>query len=72
MITDASFVGPEDAVDETAWATFAKLISARGGHPNMGRNLKNVFVNAGFANIRASGSFDLLIDRKTWLSSTRL
>ena len=59
MITDASFVGPEGAVDETAWQTFAKLIGARGGHPNMGRNLKNVFVNKGFKDVQAAGSFDL-------------
>ena len=58
MITEASFVGPEDAVDKSAWDTFGRLISARGGHPNMGRNLKNVFVNAGFVDVEASGSFD--------------
>ena len=58
MITEASFVGPEEAVDKSAWDTFGKLITARGGHPNMGRDLKNVFVNAGFVNVEASGSFD--------------
>ena len=59
MITQASFVGPEDAVRSEAWATFGNLIRARGGHPNMGRNLKSVFVDAGFVNVRASGTFDI-------------
>lgn len=59
MITAASFVGPEAAVDVEAWSTFARLISARGGHPNMGRDLKNVFVDSGFVNVEASASFDV-------------
>ena len=58
MVSAASFVGPEAAVDPVAWATFAKLIGARGGHPNMGRNLKDVFVKAGFVDVEASASFD--------------
>ena len=58
MVTSASFVGPETAVDPVAWATFANLIGARGGHPNMGRNLKDVFVKAGFVEVEASASFD--------------
>ena len=59
MITEASFVGPEEAVDDSAWQTFGRLISARSGHPNMGRDLKHVFVTAGFVNVEASGSFDI-------------
>ena len=58
MVTSASFVGPETAVDPVAWATFAKLIGARGGHPNMGRDLKDVFVKSGFVDVEASASFD--------------
>ena len=52
MITEASFVGPQQAVDESAWQTFGRLISARGGHPNMGRDLKHVFVNADLSTSR--------------------
>ncbi len=59
VITDASFVGPEDAVDDEAWNTFSKLVSANGGHPNMGRDLKDVFVRAGFVDVEASASFDV-------------
>ena len=59
MVTAAAFVGPKEAVDDSAWATFGKLISARGGHPDTGRDLKNVFVNAGFVGVQASGSFDI-------------
>ena len=41
-----------------AWATFLKLLAANGGHPQMGRELKHAFVEAGFADVRASGSFE--------------
>ena len=58
MITSASFVGPSGAFDPSAWDTFGNLLSARGGHPNMGLDLKNLFVDAGFVDVKASGSFD--------------
>ena len=41
-----------------AWATFLKLLAANGGHPQMGRELKHAFVEAGFADVRASASFE--------------
>ncbi len=59
MVTESSFIGPEDAVDTTSWGVFGSLISARGGHPNMGSNLKNAFVEAGFVNVQASASYDI-------------
>ena len=43
---------------QPAWNTFANLLSANGGHPNMGRELKNAFLDAGFSDIRATASFD--------------
>ena len=43
---------------ETVWATFLKLLGANGGHPQMGRELKASFVEAGFVEVRASASFE--------------
>ena len=58
MITLASFAGPVEALEPEAWGTFGRLLEARGGHPNMGADLKNIFVDAGFVDIEASVSFD--------------
>ena len=43
--------------DGAAWATFLKLLAANGGHPQMGRELKAVFVAAGFTDVDATASF---------------
>ena len=59
VVTYASFVGPDEAVDDEAWSTFARLVSASGGHPDMGRNLKNAFFEAGFVDVEWSASFDV-------------
>ena len=59
VVTYASFVGPDEAVDDEAWSTFARLVSASGGHPDMGRDLKNAFVEAGFVDVEWSASFDV-------------
>ena len=44
---------------ESAWGIFAKLIAANRGHPQMGRELKASFVEAGLGDVRASASFDM-------------
>lgn len=59
VVTYASFVGPDEAIDDEAWSTFARLVSASGGHPEMGRDLKNAFVEAGFVDVEWSASFDV-------------
>ena len=59
MITSASFTGPAESLDPVAWATFGKLVAARGGSPDMGLDMKNVFIDAGFVDIRWSASFDV-------------
>ena len=38
--------------------TFAKLLTASGGHPNMGKALKSVLLDAGFRDVRATASFE--------------
>ena len=59
---DSSFVEPArdigGIIGETVWATFLKLLAANGGHPQMGRELKAAFVEAGFVDVRASASFE--------------
>ena len=57
-IADASFVEPASEHIPEAWATFIKLLAANGGHPQTGRELKRRLLEAGFADIHATGSFD--------------
>ena len=58
MIGDATFTAPE--VDDLAgaMATFLKLLEANGGHPQMGKHLRHVLIEAGFSDVRASASFE--------------
>ena len=58
MIVGSSFLEPSNERTEEAWTTFAGLLSANGGHPQMGRELAAQFLEAGFEDVRASGSFD--------------
>ena len=59
---DSSFLEPardlSGAGGNTVWATFLKLLAANGGHPQMGRELKGAFVEAGFVDVRATASFE--------------
>ena len=58
LITSSCFVEPDLGNFEEAWNVFASLLSGNGGHPNMGRELKNSFIEAGFANPRVTSSFE--------------
>ncbi len=58
MFVESSFLEPGDENVASAWATFSRLLAANGGHPQMGKELKNTFLEAGFADVRAGGSFD--------------
>ena len=55
MFVDSSFLEPSM---RDGWETFANLIAANGGHPQIGRELKRVFLEAGFSDINASVSFE--------------
>ena len=55
MFVDSSFLEP---AMKDGWETFAKLIEANGGHPQAGRELKRLFIEAGFSDISASVSFE--------------
>ncbi len=58
MIVDSSFLEPANEGTAEAWATFAGLLLANGGHPQIGRELRARFHEAGFEDVRAGGSFD--------------
>ncbi len=58
MFVSSSFVEPGAEETADAWATFAKLLAGNGGHPQMGKELKKAFLDAGFTDIRATASFD--------------
>lgn len=50
----------EPGVDDlnSGWDTFGDLLAANGGHPQMGRQLKRVFQEAGFADIEVGAEFE--------------
>ena len=58
MFVESSFLESSDEAVGSAWATFASLLAANGGHPQMGKELKSRFLEAGFSNVRAGASFD--------------
>ena len=58
MIGASSFCEPDlDGIGD-AWTTFSNLLEANGAHPQMGKELTRVFLQAGFSAIHASASFD--------------
>lgn len=58
LIVSSSFIEPGEEKTRPAWNTFAKLLAGNGGHPEIGKELSQHFLAAGFQDIRASGSFD--------------
>ena len=58
LFVSSSFLEPGGHDVDSAWDTFARLLQGNGGHPEMGRELKNALLEAGFADVLASGSFD--------------
>ena len=59
MIVASSFVEPSSEHTPAAWATFGNLLAANGGHPLMGRELKNALLEAGFGDVQADASFEV-------------
>ena len=57
-IIASSFFEPTEA---DLWAVLERMFSAGGTHPQLGKELKGAFHEAGFTNIRASASFDLFV-----------
>ena len=58
LIVASCFAEPDFGNLDAAWGTFATLLAANGGHPQMGRELKGALLEAGFADIEAGGSFE--------------
>ena len=58
LICESSFLEPNREEFVVAWQIFIRLLSANGAHPEMGKELKNAFLVAGFTNITATASFD--------------
>ena len=58
LIVASSFFEPELEDLGGAWETFSKLLEANGGHPQMGKELKRSFLEAGFSDIHATASFE--------------
>ncbi len=59
MICGSSFTHPDFGVIRRAWDMFEDLLAADDGHPQMGKELKNRIVEAGFTNVRVTASFDI-------------
>lgn len=58
LIGESSFSEPAPDLRE-GWEVFWDLIAANGGHPQMGKELKDRVQQAGFADARATASFDV-------------
>ena len=58
VFVESSFLEPGNEDITAAWTTFAKLLAGNGGHPQMGKELKSRFLEAGFSNVQTSASFD--------------
>lgn len=58
MISASSFTHPDFEVLRKAWDMFEDLLAADEGHPQMGKDMKTHFIEAGLADIRVSASFD--------------
>ena len=58
-VVASCFAEPTTDTLRSGWTVFGNLIAANGGHPQMGRELKNYLVEAGFIDVQASASFDV-------------
>ena len=59
MICGSSFTQPDFGVIRKSWDMFEDLLAADDGHPQIGKELKSHIVEAGFTNVRITGSFDI-------------
>ena len=59
MITASSFTHPDFGVIRRAWDMFQDLLVADDAHPQMGKDMEDHILDAGFANVRLTGSFDI-------------
>ena len=64
MFVESSFLEPSDENVGAAWTTFSRLLAANGGHPQMGKELRDTFQQAGFSDVRVGGVFYILRHRR--------
>ena len=57
FIGDSSFIEP-DTLLNGLWAMFVRLFEANGGHPQLGKELRGRFSEAGFVDIESAGTFE--------------
>ena len=58
LIGDSSFLVPTLGSLQDVWAAFQELLTANGGHPQIGKELKESFLEAGFSEVEVSASFE--------------
>ena len=58
LIVASCFLEPNLGDFDVAWNVFSRLLAGNGGHPNMGRELKNAFTESGFTDPRVTLSFE--------------
>ena len=59
MISGSSFFSPDSkGTLRIAWDVFEDVLLLDGGHPQAGKDLKSRILEAGFANLRVTASFD--------------
>ena len=59
MIVGSCFTAPDFGVINKAWDMFQDLLAGDDAHPQMGKQLKEHLVEAGFANVGMTASFDI-------------
>jgi len=57
-IADASFGVPDIGKGKEAWDMYRDLVAANGGHPQMGRELRTRFSEAGLVGVESTGAFE--------------
>ena len=58
LIGESSFIEPGSDGLREAWTTFTNLMRGNGGHPELGKELKGILLDAGFSDVHCSASFD--------------
>ena len=72
MICESAFTHPDFGVMRRSWDMFEDLVLTDDGHPQMGKEMKNHILEAGFVNIRMSASFSVYSSREQIASIHRL
>ena len=59
MICESAFTHPNFGIMRRSWDMFEDLVRADDGHPQMGKDMKNHILEAGFTDSRMSASFSV-------------